>query len=143
MRDRRAFLRPVLCVAFALSAVPAACSAPNDPPAEKVTVTAAPIGRFGFGTGSGGMLWNSAINRLVVLKVQAGGPAEKAGMRVGDEILEVDGMKVPGRSRREVFQTLRNKDAGKPVTFKVASDKGKGPAHDVRIVPVDPYKVRR
>lgn len=144
MRAKTTFLRKlVLCAALAVSAVPVAVSAPNDPPPERVTVVAAPIGRFGFSTGSGGMLWTSAINRLVVLKIQAGGPAEKAGMRVGDEILEVDGMKVPGQSRREVFQTLRNKDAGKPVVFKVVSDKGKGPAREVRIVPVDPDKERR
>ena len=93
--------------------------------------------------GTGGMIWNRAIGHLVVLQIQTGGPAEKAGMRIGDEILAVDGLTVPGRSRSEVFGVLRNKDAGKPVTFKVASDKGKGTAHEVRIVPVDTYKERR
>ena len=129
--------------AVALSTGLVAVAAPAEPPTEKVTVTAAPIGRFGFSTGSGGMIWHSAIGHLIVLQIQAGGPAEKAGMRVGDEILDVDGMTVPGRSRSEVFGELRNKNAGKPVTFKVASAKGKGSAHEVRIVPVDADKKRR
>lgn len=114
-----------------------------DPAADSMKVTAAPIGRFGFGTGSGGMLWNPTIGHLVINQIQSGGPAEKAGLRLGDEILAVDGLTVPGRSRAEVFQTMRNKDAGKPVTFKVSSEKGKGPAHEVRVVPVDTYKPPR
>ena len=55
----------------------------------------------------------------------------------------MDGLTVPGRSRAEVFRELRNKDAGKPVAFKVASAKGKGPTHEVRIIPVDTDKERR
>ena len=106
-------------------------------------MTAAPIGRFGFGTGSGGMIWHPAIGHLIVLRIQAGGPAEKAGLRVGDEILDVDGLTVPGRSHSEVFRELRNKDAGKPVTFKVASARGKGSAREVQIIPVDAEKARR
>ena len=114
-----------------------------DLPSDRMTVTAAPIGRFGFGTGSGGMLWHSAIGHLVINQIQTGGPADKAGLRLGDEILAVDGLTVPGRSRAEVFGTMRNKDAGKPVTFKVAADKGKGPAREVRVVPVDTVKPGR
>lgn len=130
----------VVCALLLLCGVHAA---PADPASETIQVTAAPIGRFGFGTGSGGMLWNPTIGHLVINQIQAGGPAEKAGLRLGDEILAVDGLTVSGRSRSEVFKTMRNKDAGKPVTFKVASDKGKGPAHEVRVVPVDTYKPRR
>ena len=106
-------------------------------------MTAAPLGRFGFGTGSGGMLWHSAIDHLVVIQLQEGGPAQKAGMRLGDEILEVDGLTVPGRSRKEVFQAMHNKDAGKPVTFKVAADKGRGAPRVVRVVPVELTKTER
>lgn len=59
----------------------AARAAYADPASDSVTVTASPIGRFGFGTGSGGMLWHSAITHLVINQIQPGGPAQKGGLR--------------------------------------------------------------
>ncbi len=139
MKSRPSAVKAGVCAVLFLFAVDPADA---EPAADSVTVTAAPIGRFGFGTGSGGMLWHTAIGHLVINQIQSGGPAEKAGLRLGDEIVAVDGMTVPGQSRSEVFQAMRNKDAGKPVTLKVSSDKGKGPAHEVHVVPVDTYKPR-
>lgn len=47
-----------------------------------------------------------------------GGPARKAGARVGDLIVEVDGVSMKGRSIREVVDRIKG-DAGTPVTFTV------------------------
>lgn len=105
----------------------------RDAPA-RVVVTAAPLGKFGFGVGVYGSIWRSTIEHLVIRSVQPGGPAERAGLRPGDEILAVDGLTVPGRARAEVSAALRGKDARQVVTFRVAPEKNGGLPRVVRVI---------
>jgi len=118
--------------------VPAAIAAPREEAvaSAEVTVMGAPMGRFGFVTTYGGPFWRPTIGHLVVKDIQRGGPAEQAGLRIGDEILAVDGMPVPGGRRAEVFRAMRSKDAGSTVVFKVAGAKGNGPVRVLHLRPI-------
>ncbi len=98
-----------------------------------IVVTASPLGKFGFGTGTGGPIWRSTIGHLVINAIEKGGPADKAGLHQGDEILSVDGLTVPGRARKEVFAALRSKPANTVVSFTVAPEDGSAPPRTVRV----------
>jgi C-terminal processing protease CtpA/Prc len=98
-----------------------------------VVVEGRPLGKFGFGTGTGGAIWDSRISHLVINHIVAGGPADKAGLRLDDEILSIDGLSVPGRARKEVFAALRSKEAGQLVDFRVMPRNGSRPPHDVKV----------
>lgn len=52
-----------------------------------------------------GTLWDISpdTKRVVVTKVFAGEPAEKAGITTGDEIISVNGYPTEGKSVREIF----------------------------------------
>ena len=102
-------------------------------PAKTSAAARAAGGRFGFSTGTGGPVWRRTIGHLIILRIRPGGPAEQAGLRVGDEILAVDGLSVPGRSRAEVFAALRRKEPGQVVTFRVAPWHGRGAAREVQV----------
>lgn len=100
---------------------------------EPIKVVGTPMGRFGFMTGWGGPFWRPTIGHLVILDLERGGPADQAGIRKRDEIIEVDGVVVPGARRSVVFEAMRSKDAGSIVTFKLAADKGRGPVRTVKV----------
>ncbi|MFA5306689.1 MAG: S41 family peptidase [Candidatus Babeliales bacterium] len=69
---------------------------------------------------------------LVVIDVIPGGPAEKAGLRGGDKIVEVDGKKLRGLSTDESLSKLKGKTGTtvkikvirrrKPLEFKITRD---------------------
>ena len=126
-----------MVTAFLISLVAFSSASAETTVAEQITVVGAPLGRFGFVTTYGGPIWRATIGRLVIKDVKPGGPAEKAGMQKGDEILTVDGLAVPGGRRSEVFRALRSKDAGQVVTFEVAPAKGGLPARVVRVRAVE------
>ncbi|MEU3746067.1 MULTISPECIES: S41 family peptidase [Streptomyces] len=58
-------------------------------------------------TGVGLSAGRTAENGVQVTRVQAGGPAERAGLRAGDRLLSVDGRPVGGLSVSEVVSLLR------------------------------------
>ncbi|MFB7542385.1 S41 family peptidase [Streptomyces zaomyceticus] len=58
-------------------------------------------------TGVGLSAGRAAEGRVRVTRVQAGGPAEKAGLRSGDRLVSVDGRPVDGLSVSEVVALLR------------------------------------
>jgi carboxyl-terminal processing protease len=69
---------------------------------------------------------------LVVVDVIPGGPADKAGLRAGDKVVEVDGTKLKGLSTDEVISKLKGKVGSvikvkilrnkKPMEYKVTRD---------------------
>ncbi|MEU3690042.1 S41 family peptidase [Streptomyces narbonensis] len=58
-------------------------------------------------TGVGLSAGRAAEDRVQVTRVQAGGPAERAGLRAGDRLVSVDGRPVGGLSVSEVVSLLR------------------------------------
>ncbi|MBX5447892.1 MAG: S41 family peptidase [Acidothermus cellulolyticus] len=67
-------------------------------------------------TGVGLWVHRDASGAVTVLNVQAGSPADRAGVRSGDVVLAVGGVPVAGRSIADVVTALRG-DAGTTVTL--------------------------
>ncbi|MBD0708110.1 MULTISPECIES: S41 family peptidase [unclassified Streptomyces] len=75
-------------------------------------------------TGVGLSAGRTEGGRVRVTRVRAGGPAEKAGLRVGDRLVSVDGRPVDGLSVSEVVSLLRGGGvAGSPVVLGVERDR--------------------
>ncbi|MFH0751541.1 MAG: PDZ domain-containing protein [Chloroflexota bacterium] len=55
---------------------------------------------------NGRTVW-SFSNPIDVIRVDVGGPAERGGIRVGDRITHVDGLRIDSRRGGEAFSTLR------------------------------------
>ncbi|MFB7518006.1 S41 family peptidase [Streptomyces sp. NPDC056144] len=71
-------------------------------------------------TGVGLSAGRSGADGVRVTRVQDGGPADRAGLRVGDRIVAVDGRAVDGLSVSEVVSLLRGDgEAGTPVELRV------------------------
>lgn len=56
----------------------------------------------------------------VISRVVSGGPAETAGLHVGDRLLAIDGKTTDGRSLASIVESLRGRE-GSAVVLKVAS----------------------
>lgn len=67
-----------------------------------------------------GMEIGGELDRVVVRRVAAGGPAARAGIQVGDRILAVDGVQI--RSPYQAVQPTLFKQPGDTVTFLVERD---------------------
>jgi carboxyl-terminal processing protease len=65
---------------------------------------------------------NPEDDSLAILEVIRGGPAEKAGLKSGDKIVEVEGEKLRGMSADEVVNKLKGK-SGSTLKLKVLRDK--------------------
>ncbi|MDD3764745.1 MAG: PDZ domain-containing protein [Nevskiales bacterium] len=92
-----------------------------------------PKGAIGFtveveGDGS---FWKPVIKTVRVVGVRAGSPAEAAGLRVGDEILEVQGVEVADANARRVAK-LVEVDPGEHLLLRVRSADGE--TRDVEII---------
>ena len=86
---------------------------------------AAGPGYFGFTlhVDSEGFVLNPTIKSLKVLKVMPSSPSASAGMRAGDEIIEVAGRVVVGAKAKEL-QSLAKKEAGQSLTLRVKHAEG-------------------
>lgn len=81
---------------------------------------AAENGTFGVGIlvrGSGFFL-NPTLREVVITELEKDMPAEKAGVTVGDSLLEVNGRAVQGAKASEI-RPLLLRPAGESVTFKL------------------------
>lgn len=66
-----------------------------------------------------GSLIRNINGRIVIAMPHLGFPAERAGLKIGDHIVEVNGIDVRGRSTSEISKLLKGK-AKTPVSLKVA-----------------------
>jgi C-terminal processing protease CtpA/Prc len=63
---------------------------------------------------------------LYIGKVHREGPAHKAGLRHGDELISVDGTAVSGKSYEQVVKMIRG-ETGSPVKLQVKREEEEGP----------------
>ncbi|MEN8650101.1 S41 family peptidase [Streptomyces sp. 21So2-11] len=68
-------------------------------------------------TGVGLWAKRTRDGRIEVSRVQSGGPAERAGVRAGDQLRTIDGHRVEKRPVTEVVKLLRGKKPAKPGTW--------------------------
>ena len=85
---------------------------------------AAEKGWFGFrlGVKAGGMI-NPTVKSVTVQSVQRGTPAAEQPISVGDEIVEVEGVSVPGRKANEL-KPLIEKKVGELVRLRLKRSNG-------------------
>lgn len=90
-------------------------------------------GYVGFGTETtiSGFL-SPKLKRVKVTEVQAGSPAEKSGMRVGDHIVEANGKPIAGAPAREMAKSLREVAPGQRLALKIK--RADGTLADITIV---------
>lgn len=96
----------------------------NDPYAELIEPEAAKdlLDAFAGKTGVVGLYAENKNGQVVVLTVYADSPAEKAGVRVGDVILAVDGRRLDKDSDSSETGLLIRGEAGEPVVLEVARE---------------------
>ncbi|XP_058508136.1 protein scribble homolog [Solea solea] len=58
--------------------------------------------------GKGSLPYKDRDEGIFISRVTKGGPSEKAGIHVGDRLLEVDGLNVQGATHHEAVSALRN-----------------------------------
>ncbi|MFF8840618.1 S41 family peptidase [Streptomyces sp. NPDC015130] len=96
-------------------------------------------------TGVGLSAGRAGEDGVEVTRVQAGGPAERAGLKAGDRLLSVDGRAVGGLSVSEVVSLLRGDGVpGSAVALRVGRDRSAWTEtlHRARLA-TDPVTVRR
>lgn len=75
--------------------------------------------------------WGAVSNEAVISELVKGNPAEKAGLKVGDKILEINGHNI--KSSDDVSIYLQVEDKSKPVTFTIDRN---GKEMDIDVKPV-------
>ena len=82
-------------------------------------------GQFGIGfkVETEGFMLNPKLKSVVVGDLQPGLPADKAGIKVGDEVVEADGKTIAGASAFGMRSTM-HKDAGQSLTVKLKHPAG-------------------
>ncbi len=73
---------------------------------------------------------NQKVKSVVINRVVPHSPAHKAGLQFGDELLEVDGTKIPG-SRISQIRPLLDKRAGQRITLVVKKQTGQTQIYSV------------
>lgn len=86
--------------------------------------------------GVGMLLGMTGEGDVVVLRVLARGPAERAGIRPGDRIAAVDGLQTRGMHHSAVAAMIRG-EAGSVVAITVANPEGEERTISVRRAPVE------
>lgn len=75
--------------------------------------------------------WGAVSNDAIVSELVKDGPAEKAGVLVGDKILKINGHKVKSNDDVSIYIQIESKD--KPITFTVDRN---GTKKDLKVEPV-------
>lgn len=62
--------------------------------------------------------FNPTIKQFKIIEVHSGSPAEQAGVKVGQQVLEIDGCVIPGCSASKAKEIM-NKKAGEVLRIQV------------------------
>lgn len=82
------------------------------------------LGGFGFNAAvSVNGVFSPTLAAVKITKVNPSSAADKAGIKVGDEIIEIDGHKVPGAKASEI-QPLMAKEVGQTIAMKLKRESG-------------------
>ncbi|KAM4600258.1 protein scribble homolog [Fundulus diaphanus] len=97
-------------------------SAERAGPAEEIKVSGQ-SGRLGISIagGKGSLPYKDQDEGIFISRVAQGGPSEKAGIHVGDRLLEVNGLSMQGAAHHEAVAALRN--AGSCISLKVLRER--------------------
>ena len=82
-----------------------------------------------------GPIENMTLESLVVAKVVKGSPAAKAGMQLGDQIIEIDGLIVEGNNTYTLMPIM-DKPAGDEITFVVRRPDGTQRKITMVVIPI-------
>ncbi len=63
------------------------------------------------------------LEKLTIGKVRPGSPAAAAGLKSGDNIVEINGRKIAGAPARELANVLKNLEVGQKVALRVTRGK--------------------
>ncbi len=77
-----------------------------------------------------GLIWGARTTEPVISSVIAGNPADEAGLRAGDKVLEINNHKV--KTSDDISIYLQVEDKSKPITFTIERD---GEKFDVEVKP--------
>lgn len=104
-----------------------------------LAATAAPAakGHLGFAVevGTSGFVLGPRLERVSITKVLPGSAAAAAGLRVGDSVLDVDGVAVKGAPARPLGAKLQSVAAGRHVRMTVRHADGRTAALDLVATP--------
>lgn len=88
------------------------------------TAQAGEPGGFGFNAAiSVNGVFSPTLVAVKIAKVNPNSAADKAGMKIGDEIIEIDGHQVPGAKASDI-QQLMVKEVGQTVAMKLKRENG-------------------
>lgn len=83
-------------------------------------------GYFGFSpqVATSGFFLDPTVERITIAEVVPGSPAQRAGLRAGDEVVEVEGKSVAGMKARRVRE-LATRNVGESLRLALRRDGGR------------------
>lgn len=75
--------------------------------------------------------WGAVSSKPIISELVSGNPAEKAGLQVGDHILEINGHRIKTSDDVSIYLQVENKD--KPITFTIDRN---GRELDIDVTPI-------
>lgn len=101
------------------------------------TVASAAKGHLGFAVevATSGFFLNPTLETVTIAKVTPGSPSARAGLRVGDTVLDVDGAAVRGTPARPLGAKLQSVVAGQHVRMTVRHADGRTATLDLVAAP--------
>lgn len=116
------------------AAVQGFINAVQDPFASYATPTEVKLGatEMSSGTYEGiGVSMNKEKGEMILTEVKKGSPAERAGLRIGDKVLKIDGMSLEGATIRHIILYIRQKE-DPAITLTIEHQNGQ--IEDIKVV---------
>ncbi len=105
----------------------AARTAATRPPSDALPFLGPAVQKKKPQAGGVGMVLDGSKGRVIVARIVPGGPAAKAGVKAGDEVVAVDAWQVPAQPKSAVVAAQVRGPPGKAVTLRVRRAGSKAP----------------